>query len=502
MDMAYYPPPRPRVQSHLATPCKRAPSSDTRPAEVTIPSGFQPPPINFFFGYDSLYVHLFAHFMRSTNFLRISIHYEVTLKEMAAASLDVKFKEELMLSSNSRPVFFVTVSQLEQIVDFMPALLSPAVGGSLQSQMEAKFASMNLKSPGPHANLKAASNSSHRISAPALASSVAEWGTWVGVSSVGEVAERDNSPTQDISVEPRSSRPQSSDFSGLSGCPALRSPCSDDGSSFDGLSPTMGDSWASVVNTPLLPMFQKSSTLVNNIAINNGVYGDDGDLISGNTHLASVVSQVPLREEAVAACQAATITGPVHKVPHSRTPLAVLATPQLPVAQINVAGGRFGQADLAGLGLGGFGGLQSGMGGSRGPFRSGSHSPGLSANGKSGSSSAGNGSAKENKEDFDPAVLNDVAGWLLTLRLHKYTPNFEGISWKEMVIMGDQALQAQGIAALGARKKMGIGDPTAPPGGPSPSLASTLGSSAGSGGGMPLGVKYSFQLTGGYESLG
>jgi hypothetical protein len=96
----------------------------------------------------------------------------------------------------------------------------------------------------------------------------------------------------------------------------------------------MGDSWASMVNTPLLPMFQKSSTAnnnatghgqtvdlaaaklndlygggnvprldgpekfrrsskghvhdnsgsstaVNNGVTNNGVYGDDGDLISG-----------------------------------------------------------------------------------------------------------------------------------------------------------------------------------------------------------------------------
>jgi hypothetical protein len=31
-------------------------------------------------------------------------------------------------------------------------------------------------------------------------------GTWAGVGSLGQVAERDNSPTQDISVEPRSSR--------------------------------------------------------------------------------------------------------------------------------------------------------------------------------------------------------------------------------------------------------------------------------------------------------
>jgi hypothetical protein len=158
-----------------------------------------------------------------------------------------------------------------------------------------------------------------------------------------------------------------------------------------------------------------------------------------------------------------------------------------------------------GLGLR-FRGMQRGIGKNNGlrggPCRSGGHSPGLSgANAESGSSSAGNGSAKKDEEDFNPAVLNDVAGWQRTLRLHKYTPNFKGISWKEMAVMGDQVLEAQGVAVLDARKKMltfeavvrrkiGIDDPTAPPGGLAPFLASTLGSSAGSGGGMLFGVKY------------
>ncbi|OBZ71531.1 hypothetical protein A0H81_08527 [Grifola frondosa] len=33
---------------------------------------------------------------------------------------------------------------------------------------------------------------------------------------------------------------------------------------------------------------------------------------------------------------------------------------------------------------------------------------------------------KKDDEDVDPKVLEDVPGWLRTLRLHKYTPNFEG----------------------------------------------------------------------------
>ncbi|KAH9024804.1 hypothetical protein EDB85DRAFT_2180006 [Lactarius pseudohatsudake] len=618
-------------------------------------------------------------------------HYEVTLEEMAAASLDVNFKEELsaieqwfkVLSEAERTAalysllqhstqvqirFFITVLQQMARADPMTALLSPAVGGSMQSQMEAKLASMNLKSPGlkstmpgspsartfntsatnrqslafdssssflspdaantvgnpsdaaaklaqQRAKLKAAGNAAHRISAPALASS-GERGTWAGV--LGQVAERDNSPTQEISMEPRSSRPQSTDFSGLSAGSAFRSPRADGGTApgLDGLSPAVGDSWASMVNTPLLPMFQKTtsnnngqtvdlaaaklndlygssnvprldgpdkfrrpskghihdgSSGSNNGVTNNGVYGDDGDLIQG--HHAPGVGRVQsgssrgLRNggggtwsggqspalsntsgrfggsddgsNAMAAAhqqqqaalaglgmgvggfnlgltspglagmpnglnmaQLAQLNGMNGMNPFNMNmnmlnlaAMGVSPEAQLLAAQIAAAGGGFGQPGLGvGAGLGTFGGMQGGMGsnGLRGGSRSGGRSPGLgggSASGRGGS--AGNSGAKKDEEDFEPSVLNDVAGWLRTLRLHKYTPNFEGMTWKEMVVMDEQALEAQGVAALGARrkmlktfevvrKKMGIDDPSAPP----PPSGGSSGGSAGSGGGL------------------
>jgi hypothetical protein len=40
------------------------------------------------------------------------------------------------------------------------------------------------------------------------------------------------------------------------------------------------------------------------------------------------------------------------------------------------------------------------------------------------------------------------------LRLHKYTPNFEGMSWRDMVTLDEAQLEAKGVAALGARRKM------------------------------------------------
>ena len=86
----------------------------------------------------------------------------------------------------------------------------------------------------------------------------------MGLCSLGQVAERDNSTTHDISVEPRSSRPQSTDFSGLSGSPAFHSPRPDSSAVHNGLSPAIGDSWAHMVNTLLLSMYQKSSAANNN----------------------------------------------------------------------------------------------------------------------------------------------------------------------------------------------------------------------------------------------
>ena len=64
------------------------------------------------------------------------------------------------------------------------------------------------------------------------------------------------------------------------------------------------------------------------------------------------------------------------------------------------------------------------------------------------------GGEKKDEEDVDPALLSDIPAWLRSLRLHKYTPNFEGMYWKDMVMMDEAALEAKGVAALGARRKM------------------------------------------------
>ncbi|KAJ1537262.1 Glucose-repressible alcohol dehydrogenase transcriptional effector [Nowakowskiella sp. JEL0078] len=68
-----------------------------------------------------------------------------------------------------------------------------------------------------------------------------------------------------------------------------------------------------------------------------------------------------------------------------------------------------------------------------------------------------NAAAKEKgkiPESIDLEALKDIPAWLRSLRLHKYTPIFEKMDWKEMINMSDEDLTAKGVAALGARRKM------------------------------------------------
>ncbi|GAA5796617.1 hypothetical protein EDC94DRAFT_622036 [Helicostylum pulchrum] len=61
----------------------------------------------------------------------------------------------------------------------------------------------------------------------------------------------------------------------------------------------------------------------------------------------------------------------------------------------------------------------------------------------------------ENKDDdIDMELLKDVTAWFRSLRLHKYNSVFEHMRWQDIIKLDDQALQAKGVAALGARRKM------------------------------------------------
>jgi hypothetical protein len=75
---------------------------------------------------------------------------------------------------------------------------------------------------------------------------------------------------------------------------------------------------------------------------------------------------------------------------------------------------------------------------------------------KSAAPSAGTlGSATTPKEeDIDPELLKDIPTWLKSLRLHKYTDCFKGMTWEEMVDLNEEQLEKKGVVALGARRRM------------------------------------------------
>lgn len=64
------------------------------------------------------------------------------------------------------------------------------------------------------------------------------------------------------------------------------------------------------------------------------------------------------------------------------------------------------------------------------------------------------GSGTNPDEPVDLNLLSDIPSWLRSLRLHKYTTNFESSNWKEMILMTNTDLENKGVAALGARRKL------------------------------------------------
>lgn len=66
-------------------------------------------------------------------------------------------------------------------------------------------------------------------------------------------------------------------------------------------------------------------------------------------------------------------------------------------------------------------------------------------------------SSTNNKEDpLDPSLLNDIPAWLRSLRLHKYTENLSDVKGgvPELAKLSDADLEKRGVSAIGARRKL------------------------------------------------
>lgn len=64
------------------------------------------------------------------------------------------------------------------------------------------------------------------------------------------------------------------------------------------------------------------------------------------------------------------------------------------------------------------------------------------------------GSSRPPEDPTDPALLNDIPSWLRTLRLHKYTDQLKDTPWQELVQLDEDGLEKKGVNALGARRKL------------------------------------------------
>ncbi|KAK7206940.1 hypothetical protein BZA70DRAFT_275389 [Myxozyma melibiosi] len=54
----------------------------------------------------------------------------------------------------------------------------------------------------------------------------------------------------------------------------------------------------------------------------------------------------------------------------------------------------------------------------------------------------------------DDELLDDIPAWLRSLRLHKYTDNLKTLKWQDLVRLSAEDLDARGVSAMGARRKM------------------------------------------------
>ncbi|KAK8156474.1 SAM domain-containing protein [Phyllosticta citrichinensis] len=506
--------------------------------------------------------------------------YEITLEEMAAATLDQDFKDELsaieqwfrVLSEPERTAalyqllqqttgvqqrFFIQVLQQMAKSHPMSSVLSPANFGEKDPMsqklndamnklsVEGNRNSVGLGRPPPSPGAKRNSgldtntiNSMFPDAAAAIAKQKAEFTQHTGTAPTSQrnsaVGERSSMVAPTISApddgkrdhlpQPPSSpwgsrsaenqhpqRPKSSSGHQPMGqftqpppsAGGLRSPRhmhlsgdsniqnttlnapDNSGAGMPMLSPYGGasGSWASMVNTPMMPNFQQNASQADMVAnatamklaalstVNNRIQLDDAKKYrrarssegQGNGHnnhpgqqnvpaslvMTNEFGQVltPQQAAALQAQQLAALNGR-----RSRPTSPGIAMQGNQLGPMNFASpqnnGFLSAYDnsLGPMNLGQFG---VGLGGGHEGYLS-DHSEinrGRSPRGRRGSS-------KPPEDPTDPNLLQDIPAWLRSLRLHKYTDNLKDLKWSELIELDDAALERRGVNALGARRKM------------------------------------------------
>ncbi|CAG8602985.1 7197_t:CDS:2 [Cetraspora pellucida] len=425
-------------------------------------------------------------------------HYEQTLEEMATARLDQNFKEELgaieqwfrVLSEAERTAalysllqhstqvqirFFITVLQQMARNDPMGALLSPAnpekdlmqaqlAGAMAKAEVEAKLAGMALKSP----------------TSPTYARRLYDRNPGVDFLSPETAIYTD--PAAALAQQRARLQAGNRGTFALPWSPAgysMRSPRS--GNAFDGeLSPLVGGSWASMVSTPVVPMFAekpKQTTdvdMVNkklsNWSVSNNSVVLESDVKKFRRNHGKSSSGVPatVQEEKFNSNQTnivlsmydtdGNIRSPQHSpIPSTKSISRQNSRPTSPNPNPpglypahsnwnqNTGGGK--HTHLTPPNVGHYNEENGEVVGYHSDHSDASHN-------NNPPSKHGKNKKKQNDDTVDFNLLQDIPAWLRSLRLHKYTPVFEGMIWQDIIELDDSSLEQKGVAALGARRKM------------------------------------------------
>jgi hypothetical protein len=203
--------------------------------------------------------------------------------------------------------------------------------------------------------------------------------------------------------------------------------------------PGQEKSWAGMVSTPVVPTFQKSDS---------GNVGSKGPgLAAINTSTLNLLVTSGLSNDAQLLAVQLVMSGILQLADISSTALKQeLAHPSRPTGKSRKASHGDWRSPFRGK-------SPSRAQGSR--TRNGvPKSSGLKSSGAAVSGLDSVSDESPQHKDFNPELLNDIAAWLRSLRLHKYTPCFEGVTWQEMVVMDDTTLEKKGVTALGARRRL------------------------------------------------
>ncbi|KAJ7287764.1 hypothetical protein C8J57DRAFT_1167975 [Mycena rebaudengoi] len=331
--------------------------------------------------------------------------HEATLAAMAEASVDAKFKEELgtieqwfkVLSEAERTAALYTLLQHSNQgqIRFLIAVLQQMAGPNPNGVPN---------TPGPLDTKTKQPNRSLRP--PSL-----------------------NIPLPGTPATPQFNTPLSS-----------RPPLAPEQAGQDVVAPRNEEgSWANMVNTPLVPMFQKApdGQKNKNMEQNMGMpfnpamfpQGMINPLMLNNMGLSNEAQMSQLL--AMQMMMTGMVQPGMMGLQQQPNPGQKSSKPHHPNNWRSPASGRYPGSALRSSGL-----------------KSGQKSSGLN-------SASSLGSATTPREDeIDPELLKDVPTWLRSLRLHKYTASFAGMTWQEMVVLDEPTLEAKGIAALGARRRL------------------------------------------------